>query len=96
MSDIKFGFFTIYHITNHDDVWNYKEKYFEETSDEIIVYEDKWENVEKRFPKPDYEVRMTREIDTTSPPVHAEGFGIKTEEEYAEEHFWDDFDKPKN
>ena len=93
MSDIKFGFFTIYHITNRNDVWNYKEKYFEETSDEIIVYKDKWGNVEKRFPKPDYEVRMTREIDTTPPPVFAEGPGIKSDIEYEAEHLFDDFDK---
>ena len=96
MSDIRFGFFTIYHITNHDDVRNYKEKYFKETSDEIIVYEDKWENGEKRFPKSEYKIKVTKEDEMTPSFFHAEGPGIKTDEEYEAEHFWDDFDKPKN
>ena len=96
MSDIRLGYFTIYHKTNHEDVWNYEDKYFEEALDEIIVYEDKWGNVEKKFPTSNYKIHVTKEDTMTPSYFHAEGPGIKTEEEYVEEHFWDDIDKPQN
>lgn len=87
------GSFTISHKTNNEMSWDYEEKYFEETSDEIIVYEDKWENEEKRFPKSEYKIEVTEEIDTTPPPFLAEGPGIKSDIEYEAEHLFDDFNK---
>lgn len=93
MSDIRLGSFTIYHKTNDEKSRDYEEKYFEETSDEIIVYEDKWGNEEERFPKSEYKIEVTEEIDTTPPPIFAVGPGIKSDIEYEAEHLFDDFDK---